>query len=171
MPYIIIGQDVSDGTVQSIYVNVTPRQCGIAVTYQQLNPSHRYIFSLYHQEDDDIHWDHLQLVDSEEISSNINHHSKEPHIPMRPGLDAAKQKYCSCVLKVGAKGGAYNRYAVCAKSTGTSSKECGKYYDWEKMDDKYLIAYANGKDGKISVPSPYRRRQMLDNINKWKESA
>jgi hypothetical protein len=38
--------------------------------------------------------------------------------------DPRKVKFCDCVLDVSSKGDAYNPYAVCAKSVGTTSRNC-----------------------------------------------
>lgn len=43
-----------------------------------------------------------------------------PEIP----LTDKEVKYCHCVMDVKAKGTAYNPYAVCAKSVGTTSRRC-----------------------------------------------
>lgn len=110
-----------------------------------------------------------------------------------PGSDLPekKRKWCRCVLKVANKQrGAcnverswfesrdgtvcYNPYSVCSSSVGTSSRECGKHYDFESFSDDHLITYAQlhqkDKDGIIiEIPDPYNRAQMLANIKRWKE--
>lgn len=105
--------------------------------------------------------------------------------PEDTSLTKQQQKYCRCVLKVAGKqstacntekawyqsrGGTkcYNPYAVCAKSTKTSSRECGSNYKWEDIPDKELMAYASLS--RIPIPDPYTRRAMLDNIMSWKSS-
>ncbi len=106
-------------------------------------------------------------------------------------LTDQQQKWCRCVLKVADKQrGAcnierawfetrgtivcYNPYAICSKSVGTSTRECGKNYDFESLSDNHLIAYAElhqkDKDGNnIIIPIPYDRTAMLENIKRWKE--
>lgn len=106
-----------------------------------------------------------------------------------PGTPEREGKYCDCITEVTAKHSPEcarnklwkkgrskecpNPYAVCAKSTGTSSRRCGDLYDYEVMPDEYLISYANRSyDPKnlynIVIPVPYNRRQMIDNIYRWK---
>lgn len=99
------------------------------------------------------------------------------------GLDERQQKYCRCVLHAAAKqpdwcleekswrdkrDGAtcYNPYAVCAKSTGASSRSCGANYDYQNLPDDELIAYA--QLSKVNIPMPYNRQQMINNIMVWK---
>ena len=109
-----------------------------------------------------------------------------------PGSDLPenKQKFCRCVLKVGDKQrgacnteqawfetrsgkSCYNPYSVCAKTTKTTSRECGSNYDFDNFSDNHLITYAQlhqkSKDGIISIPEPYNRTQMLENIRQWKK--
>lgn len=101
-------------------------------------------------------------------------------------LSEREEKFCSCVVKVAAKQlGAcntekawfeerdgkrcYNPYAVCASSVGTTSRECGQHYDFDKFSDDYLIAYAQlHKD--LVIPDPYSRSAMLETIRQWKIS-
>ena len=99
-------------------------------------------------------------------------------------LSDREEKYCRCVLKVGDKQkGAcnterawfetreghtcYNPYAVCAKSTRTSSRSCGENYSFETLSDDHLVTYA--QLSKIDIPSPYNRSQLLSNIQRWKQ--
>ena len=106
-------------------------------------------------------------------------------------LPENKRKFCRCVLKVADKQRGqcnierawfetrdgktcYNPYAVCAKSTRTTSRECGKNYDFESFSDNHLLTYAQlhqkSKDGIIiNIPDPYDRQTMLDNIKRWKK--
>ena len=106
-------------------------------------------------------------------------------------LPEDKQKFCSCVLKVADKQRGdcniekawfetrdghkcYNPYSVCVLSVGTTSRECGKEYDFNNFSDNYLITYAqlhqSDKNGAILIPNPYNREQMLKNIDMWKQS-
>ena len=64
---------------------------------------------------------------------------KEGDVTFKPDstLSDRERKYCSCILKVGSKGTAYNKYAVCAKSTGTTSRNCRANYDLENMPSVY----------------------------------
>ena len=99
-------------------------------------------------------------------------------------LPENKQKWCRCVIKVAAKQtkscledkawyqvkdgkSCYNPYAVCSASVGTSSRECGKNYQFSNFSDDELKAYGYlHKD--LDVPVPYNRSQMLSNISTWK---
>lgn len=96
-------------------------------------------------------------------------------------LNEHQQKYCDCVLDVAAKNsaacnqnhdfgtpGCYNPYAVCAKSTKTSYRHCGENYDWTTLSDEQLRAYAELNN--ISVPVPFNREQIVNNIYDWKAS-
>jgi phosphatidylethanolamine-binding protein (PEBP) family uncharacterized protein len=106
-------------------------------------------------------------------------------------LDETQKSWCRCVLHVSAKQrgacnveqawfekrndqSCYNPYAVCSKRLGTSVRTCGENYDFPSISDDELIAYAQlhqKKEPKISIPDPYSREKMLDNIRKWKETS
>ena len=89
-------------------------------------------------------------------------------------------KYCSCVVDVAAKQdgpclrakdwgkgkGCANPYAICAHSTGTSSRECGKNYDLANFNDEQLKAF--GSLMGVKAPSPYTKASMLKAIEKKK---
>lgn len=95
-------------------------------------------------------------------------------------LSETEQKYCRCIPKVAAKqdpeclghgapqgGGCYNPYAVCKHSTGQKANvSCGAHYDYNKMPDKYLIAYARMKS--LTIPEPYDRAQVVQEIMAYK---
>jgi hypothetical protein len=98
---------------------------------------------------------------------NIAYHGSERFVPGNP-LTERQQKYCSCRLKVLAKGNTTNPNAVCAKSTGTTYRDCWAWYAWERLPDDEIAAYA--KTHNIQVPNPYNREQMLQTINQWLES-
>ncbi len=100
-------------------------------------------------------------------------------------LSEGNQKYCRCVLHLMGKQNkgclenkawfkdvdgkrCYNPYSVCAKSTRHSNRQCGKNYDWSGIPDNELEGYANINH--VSVPSPYDRTQMINNILAWKKS-
>lgn len=167
----------------SNYVHSSAKNNSISSHSSAKNDS---ILSHYHQDiihhddiiypiEDDFHHDHYDdfhihshddLLHDDLLHDNIVYsHSKEPSVPMKPGLGERQQKYCSCALKVK---NARNPYAVCAKSTGTSYRNCGDYYDYERMEDKHLITYGERKG--ITIPSPYDRRKMIDAIYQWKLS-
>jgi len=46
-------------------------------------------------------------------------------------LDENEKKYSSCILKVGSRGGVYNKYAVC------TSRRCSENYDLNRMPEEY----------------------------------
>lgn len=114
-------------------------------------------YDIYSHEDyyDDFHHDHYD---------GFHIHSKES-VPIKPGLTERQKKFCSCALKVK---NVSNPYAVCAKSTHTSYKNCGEYYDYENMKDEHLISY--GKSKGLTIPVPYDRRKMIDTIYEWKKT-
>ena len=106
-------------------------------------------------------------------------------------LPENKKKFCRCVLKVANKQRGlcntdrawfetrngqqcYNPYSICAKSVGTTSRECGKNYNFSTFSDEYLITYSElhqkDKNNTLIIPEPYDRNQMLTNIYTWKQS-
>lgn len=107
---------------------------------------------------------------SKSSSSNISSSgvAKSSYFKTGSTLSDAEQRYCRCVLHVKAKGGAYNPYAVCAKSVGTTSRQCGASYDYKNIPGNELQAYAEDKD--IPIPQPYSKEAMVRNINAWKAS-
>lgn len=83
-------------------------------------------------------------------------------------LDEAGNKYCRCLLKVTAKGGAYSPYGVCTKSVGHQVHSCSQYYDWNIMPLEYLNAYADLH--RIRVTNRSDRNSVLRDIQNWKTS-
>jgi hypothetical protein len=83
-------------------------------------------------------------------------------------LTDQESRYCSCVLKVGSKNKNVNPYAICTKSVGINSRNCGKNYDYGNMEDTYLLTYA--RLSKIKIPRPYNREKLINNIYDWKKS-
>src|SRR5436190_15029263 len=81
-------------------------------------------------------------------------------------LSEEQKKYCSCILKVTDKGGARIPYAVCAKTVGTTTRDCSVNYDFERMPDHLLRAQL--KLHKMEIPSPWNRQQALQVLHgKW----
>lgn len=74
-------------------------------------------------------------------------------------LTDLQQKFCSCILKVEARGTARNSYAVCAHSVGTTTRECTANYDFDKMPDYLIQSYASLH--KKELPEPYNRQQAI----------
>jgi len=77
--------------------------------------------------------------------SSREHRPESDYNPNVPASEAEK-KYCSCVRKVSAKqsdqclankefgsGHCYNPYAVCAKSTGTTSRRCSEILPYSSL--------------------------------------
>jgi hypothetical protein len=104
------------------------------------------------------------------------HNSIHPLIRSDTALSESEQKFCACVVQVAAKqpgqcnlekawfeerDGAtcYNPYAVCAKSTGASSRLCGSNYDYSAMTQSQLVALA--QMNMIRVPTPYDRSLLI----------
>ena len=104
----------------------------------------------------------------------VSKFSEESELPER------QMKYCSCVIDVAAKQNlsclkkkdwgegksCYNPYSVCARSTGTSSRECGKNYQLENFNDEQLKAF--GALMGVKIPSPYTKSAMLKSIKEKK---
>ena len=86
------------------------------------------------------------------------------------GIEGPDAKYCTCNIeaeyKMKQSGKQYNPYAVCASSTGGYLKQCGDYYDYERMPLPYLLTFADRHD--IDVPDRKSRRSAIDAIYKWK---
>lgn len=77
-----------------------------------------------------------------------------------------QKKFCDCVLKVEQKGGAYNPYAVCAHSTGTSYHWCSEQvYNFETMSLSDLQAYA----ALHNLPTAGTREDLLRRISEMKQ--
>ncbi len=106
-----------------------------------------------------------------------HHYDKERW--MKPTLPEDEKKYCRCVLHVAAKQSddcnknknwgshnCYNPYAVCAKSTRSSSRRCGENYIFENIPDDHLTSYASLNN--IPIPEQYSNQQMLSNIHRFK---
>lgn len=130
------------------------------------SPGTTYTDDYYHHDDVGPMYDDLDDFHH----NDFDMYSKEESVPFKTdnNLNERQQKYCSCVLKVEDKRNVNNPYAVCAKSTRTSSKHCGESYDFDNMKDKHIIAYANLRKGAIPIPVPYNRQQLIENIKKWK---
>jgi hypothetical protein len=94
-------------------------------------------------------------------------------------LTEREQKYCSCLIDVAAKQPescitekawfkkkdgkvCYNPYAICAKSTKTSSRKCSANYNYEAMSDDQLIAYADFHN--VKLPKPFKRDKLISTI-------
>lgn len=121
------------------------------------------------------------------VSTHYQKESKD-YFKSNHSLKEQEQKYCRCVLHVAAKqtgeclkragkikGGekingktCSNPYAICAKTTRTSSRSCGKSYDFNKIPDNELRAYAAMKG--INSPRPYKRNTMINKISQWKKT-
>ena len=123
-------------------------------------------------------------------SNNDDNYSYAPSEPSyfksNSSLPEQKEKWCRCVVKVSSKQSqecleqkawfktigeskCYNPYAICSKSVGTSSRECGDNYEFNNFSDQELKSYGYlHKD--LDVPAPYNRNKMLDNIATWKRS-
>ena len=107
-------------------------------------------------------------------------YSKSGYFKSNSTLSDREEKFCRCALHVLAKNqgycnkpgkwgrgtDCYNPYAVCAKSTRTSSRHCGDSYDFSGVPDNELRAYAQSHS--IAIPTPYDRNGMLANLRSWK---
>lgn len=99
-------------------------------------------------------------------------------------LTEDEKKYCRCTLHMAAKNsekcnktinrgkreyGCYNPYAVCAKSVGTTTKNCGKNYNFEGIPDDELEAYIELR--KLKINGKHTREKMIRAIEKWKSEG
>lgn len=74
-------------------------------------------------------------------------------------------KFCHCVLEVQQKGSAYNPYAVCAHSVGTTYRHCSdEVYDFNTMTIPELQAYV----ALHKLPLSDNRNQLLQSITQYK---
>lgn len=80
-------------------------------------------------------------------------------------LSEEEKKYCSCILKVGAKGSVKNKYAICAHSVGTTSQHCGDNYDYQNLPTPLLIEYATSNKLKFDKTD---RQSIINAIMEWK---
>jgi hypothetical protein len=104
----------------------------------------------------------------------------------RLNLREDEQRWCRCVLHVASKQTphcledvnrnarkvfegqpCHNPYPVCSVTVGTSSRQCGRSYDFKNIPDNELKAYARMKH--ITIPRPYTRTEMLNAIKRWKQ--
>lgn len=99
-------------------------------------------------------------------------------------LDESEQSYCRCLLHVSSmqnkecldqnaagliSGGEIingrvcsNPYAICTNSIGKNSKKCGQNFNFPKLTDNEVMAYAILSN--IPIPEPYDRMTLLNNI-------
>lgn len=89
----------------------------------------------------------------------------------RENLTTAQGKYCSCVPAVHQKGTARNPYAVCAKTTGTTYRDCWKYYDYHRMPSEILRDYASGHGVVVSGKSDEQIAKEMDEWRRGKLTA
>lgn len=118
-------------------------------------------------------------LQSDVETTNVTFNPTHPLIIGNTNLSIQEQKYCSCVIEVAEKQpGAcnlekawfekrdnhecYNPYAVCARSVGTSTRQCGNNYNFEQMNEKQLEVFANLNA--ISVATPLNRQIILNDI-------
>lgn len=59
-------------------------------------------------------------------------------------------------------------YAVCAKSTRTSSRSCSQNYDFENLSPAKLRGYAALHN--LEIPEPYSKRSQLAIIRRYKKA-
>lgn len=77
-------------------------------------------------------------------------------------LSEQQKKFCSCILKVGARGTARNKYAVCDHSVGTTTRDCSANYNFLVMPDDLIQEFASAHN--IDLPIPYNRQQAINII-------
>jgi hypothetical protein len=104
---------------------------------------------------------------------------REDYFKEDSGLNEKQKKFCRCTVHVGAKQeksctkakqgtskSCVNPYAVCAKTTGTSSRKCGEVFEFKNFPKQELVSYARAHD--IRVPAKARKQEILDAIEEWK---
>ena len=102
---------------------------------------------------------------------------------LKSDLSEKQNKYCDCLMDVAAKQPetcltekkwfqnvegkrCANPYAICAKSTGGSTRNCSQYYDFDAMTDQQLITYSHLHGKEVSYP--FNRQLTLENIKTLK---
>ena len=127
------------------------------------------------------------LINNSIVDDPPNHYNiNKKHtniIKQNSDLNDRNQKYCSCVIKVAEKNTevcnleenwgktisgkmCYSPYAVCAKSVGTTSRQCDMNYDYKTMTKEQLISFLNLK--KIKVNRSLTKDQLLEIIKNKK---
>lgn len=164
--------------------------------FKPLNPPsgvHRYVFELLEQENELrtekvvelSHCDSSRILSPEDmedllesLGSSLGQLEIDVYNSDLPSgmLGTSKEaKYCHCIVEVESEkdrkqsSKIRNPYAICASSVGTTTgrSPCSQYYDFNKMENKYLEAYL--KLHKIN-PNGLSRDEMLSRIeNKLKE--
>jgi hypothetical protein len=105
----------------------------------------------------------MKFQSTGQTPSRSHSHSHKARGPYPPSEEQVK--YCDCVLDVEARGGAYNPYAVCAKSTGTTYRWCSdQVYDFPAMSLQDLQSYA----ALHNLPTAGTREEVLARINEMK---
>jgi len=73
-------------------------------------------------------------------------------------LNERQQAFCRCEAHVSKSAAVYNPYAVCAKSTGTTTP-CWIHYNFDRIPDDELRGLA--RLHKVRIPSPYSRSKTI----------
>lgn len=122
------------------------------------------------------------VVDSETVQfyvepKQITVNPAHPLILGTSTLSEDKMKFCSCLIEESTKmpiecvkkresytyehgKTCYNPFAVCAKSVGTTSRECPQNYNFNAMDDEQIEAFAALHN--ISLSYPVNREALFE---------
>jgi phosphatidylethanolamine-binding protein (PEBP) family uncharacterized protein len=115
----------------------------------------------------------MYYVEPNQISMNPNH----PLILGDSTLNDAEQRYCACLIEASShipqecikkkeafmyEDGkmCYNPFAVCAKSVGTTSRECPQNYNFNAMSDDEIEAFATLHN--VSLVYPINREELFE---------
>lgn len=113
------------------------------------------------------------------LSNDEITNSRRPLLRTKSGLSEKQEKYCDCVAKVTAKNPdwcnveqawgetrngrtCYSPYKVCAKTVGTTTRECSYNYNYDAMSDTQLLSFADLH--KINIGQPYNRHILIQTI-------
>jgi len=102
--------------------------------------------------------------DEDELSSSGI--PKSSYFKTATDLSEEEQKFCRCVAHVETNPNINNPHAVCAKSTGTTSRKCGQEAEFSNWPTDELAAYL--KRHNLPVPNPQDRQSMLNTLKQWK---
>ncbi len=110
------------------------------------------------------------------VTKKIDPISSKKVISKTKKLNSREKRYCSCLMKVRAKGKVRSPYAICTNSVYNIQKtkrtkvvKCSKYYKFDLYNLRALQAYAKEKKipTKTKTGNLYSRSLLLKKIQKY----
>lgn len=147
LQYLVINsnkQDINNGNIILGYTGVPYDGSYVAEVYEQLRYIDPKLVSLKtFNFQEFLYTNGLRLIAQDILHASTCNRQEDPKGFVTGNVLSEKQKnYCRCTLHVAQKGNVNNPYAVCAKSVGTTFRDCWKYYDFDKMPSAELRYYA-----------------------------